>query len=123
MGSHNKITEEKYRKIKRLLKTPADDKKAIEKGLCGQTTCRIVRRTKNYREYLHETRKCRHPRKVVTVIKKKQFELKPSDLKLRESYEDARHSMNVLAMIFCVILAILLGSLAWVVFWLLGEGV
>lgn len=121
MGSHNRITKEKYYKIKAILQKPADDKKAIARGLCGRTTCRLIRKSKDYYEYVRITRKCHHrPKKVVVVPKKKQVELKPSDLKLREDYEEARRSMNMLAMLFLAILAILLAGLVWAVIALIG---
>lgn len=109
MGTHNRITKEKYYRIKKMLKVPADDKKVIAKGLCGKTTCGLIRNTKDYYEYVHETRKCHHhPKKKVVAPKKKQVELKPSDFELRETYEEARRSMKMLAMVLGTALIILI---------------
>lgn len=106
MGAHNRITKEKYYRIKKMLKVPADDKKVIAKGLCGKTTCRLIRKTKDYYEYVHETRKCHHhPKKKAVVPKKKQVELKHSELR---ACRDDKHTMKMLAMVLGTALIILI---------------
>lgn len=131
MGSSNKITREKYYMIKKMLKVPSDDAKVIEMGLCGASSCRNIRNTKNYKEYCERVYKCNHHKdaKKARVPKKKHLELRgdeffKSDQWIREEYEEARRSMNMLAMVFCVILAILITGIAIaVVSWLNYIGV
>lgn len=119
MGIANKITREKYYMIKKMLKVPADDAKVIEMGLCGASSCRNIRNTKNYKEYCERVYKCKHPKTVkkVYVHNKKHLELRHDDFfdykpSMAEEWEDARRSMNMLAMIFCVILAVLITGIA-----------
>ena len=52
MGVHNKITRERYEKIKAECKSPKDDCKVIEKYKISQTTARYIRNSKDYRHYL-----------------------------------------------------------------------
>lgn len=52
MGIHNKITESRYYKIKAETNSPADDKASMEKFGIGASTCRNIRNTKNYSEYM-----------------------------------------------------------------------
>lgn len=51
MGAHNRITEEKYKEIKKDCKLPSDDIFVMEKHKVSQTTVRYVRNTANYQEY------------------------------------------------------------------------
>ena len=51
MGSHNRITREKYNKIKQACNAPADDAKVMQKFGISQTTCRQIRNTEDYQEY------------------------------------------------------------------------
>ena len=51
MGSHNCITMKKYKTLKQVLKTPADDASAVRKFGVSKTTCRMVRNTADYAEY------------------------------------------------------------------------
>lgn len=52
MGVHNRITKQKYNSMKKYLKKPSDDPTVAEKFGVGLTTCRNVRRTKDYNAYL-----------------------------------------------------------------------
>lgn len=51
MGVHNRISETKYQQIKKMLKTPADDPKAMKTfGICA-ATARNIRNTADYQKY------------------------------------------------------------------------
>lgn len=51
MGVHNRITEDKYNRIKKMLHTPADDERVMGIFEIGKSTCQNIRRTANYSEY------------------------------------------------------------------------
>lgn len=51
MGVHNRISENKYNAMKRVTKTPADDKNTMRAFKVSASTCRNVRNTANYQEY------------------------------------------------------------------------
>lgn len=51
MGSHNRITEEKFKKIKKDCRTPFDDPLVSEKHKISTRTARQIRNSKNYQEY------------------------------------------------------------------------
>lgn len=51
MGSHNRITEEKYKTLKSKLKSPADDARVVKQFGVSLTVCRMVRNTNSYAEY------------------------------------------------------------------------
>lgn len=51
MGLHNRITEERFKAIKKDCSTPFDDPFVAEKHDVGLTTVRNIRNSTNYQEY------------------------------------------------------------------------
>lgn len=51
MGSHNRITKEKFEKIKKDCKTPFDDPLVAEKHGISTRTARGIRNSEDYQEY------------------------------------------------------------------------
>lgn len=70
MGLHNRITRERYKKIKTCLKKPEDDIKAVEVYGISYTTARQIRNTKDYDEYCERVfRYHGHPKRKQNIWK------------------------------------------------------
>jgi len=55
MGAKRKVNEQLYKRIKKELNTPKDDKKVMKKYKLGQTAVRAIRRSWCYADYLSRT--------------------------------------------------------------------
>lgn len=74
MGAKKKVDEKLYAKIKKELKTPKDDEKAMKKYKLGHSLIRAIRMSWCYDDYLSRTTKnnikVKAPRKKLTVQEK-----------------------------------------------------
>ena len=55
MGAKRKVDLKLYNKLIRVLKTPKDDAKVMEKYHLGQTTVRAVRKSYDYEDFIRRT--------------------------------------------------------------------
>lgn len=60
MGAKRKVDTKLYAKIKKELKSPKDDAKAIKKYKLGQATIRAIRNSWCYDDYISRTTKKQH---------------------------------------------------------------
>lgn len=122
MGTHNRITEERYRQMKELLKAPADDRVIAQTFGVSTSTCRNVRNTKDYAEYCERVfRYHGHPRgensRSTTTIRPAHRSAVPYDL--TRQYTRVNNfviALTVLAvvalsMLGAIVLAIIAGRL------------
>lgn len=112
MGIHNKITEVRYYKIKAVTKVPADDKASMENYGIGASTCRKIRNTKNYAEYVASNQKRkRHAHK--DEIAKAQIDKGLVDNKLADDIiEEAKIRIILATVTLVAILAFMLFIIA-----------
>lgn len=76
MGAKRKVDAKLYAKIKKSLKTPKDDAKAIKKYKLGQATIRAIRNSWCYDDYLARTKvksRPKHSQKTSMSTQEKTF--------------------------------------------------
>lgn len=73
MGAKRKVDTKLYVKIKKELKSPKDDAKAIKKYKLGQATIRAIRNSWCYDDYISRTTKKKHAKCAKFSTQEKAF--------------------------------------------------
>lgn len=128
MGMNNRVTPDRYYRIKKSLKKPEDDKKAMKEFGIGAATAQRIRRTKDFAEYYSINTTGKKERKRVEAVladlrdqniapEPKMWTYIPKDavsrVKIDNGYDDGVSGVTVFAFIV-VILAIITFAI-WII--------